>query len=1009
MRFMTADSLLERVVHARLALEREQWVVVAASQPNAKEESKQKAVLDPQIDELCTNDVNGEQFIREHGVPPPTNQMLVAGKAGVRCSKVLEYLPVSGEYRVTGVDNRVMQVPVEAVYPVLNNAPDPLLLAENLLKRHAEEAERLKAAAEAQAACDSCYLDLEEGLHVEMRDCVAKTAKIKRYDRWTCTYVLEWRGVPGPAVNVRAVFRDVPDPSGAVPRVLERHARAMRLVEVATDVAPLAANAIYDLPIGSAVEVEEDGGCARFVVTKYLKDEGAYIAFKWIDGEAPLVKATLVDCKRVKPVFWLSEDPEAAVAEAKARDVAERKRLKLCEEAEKSGMAFCLGFKEGTVVKIIDDAVTHNIFCVQNFIPEEYSYTVAPIVGGDPKLGSEWMRLQSANRVRPHFLSAMLPLEALAEREVEHAAGFARMKTCEAANALTADGGLLALPQLQMVTITGNARRQLKSIYSSFGFIEFYDASRRAYDLRFNQRSFGKMVAPYQNLKCVTAKEVVPVWWHAEDPSAMARAALEQHGKETCRLCHSMRARELCAEARLNLPKGMLVERQHHSVHTVMNYCSLTQVYRLGNYDVAKRMVTSVTCETIPASDVRPYIWMDDDPMLEATRAAEAHEKEAQRMKASEFLQNELPQGLLGLPIGLPVRLVRGVARRNCTVVPRINRRPFEQQGWAKWMQDKVMGVVEPLTVLPGTTAGSIAFITGYGKGIYSLGLLDPVKDGMPPLEPPNDDGLRLLALRDQIRFKARTDGVDPNAIRLILSADDPKLASAYLRRRHHCELTRSDLLKNKLGRAGFLNLPVDAPVTCRGEEAEIEAYLPHIPGYLLRYPYSSSQEEPAVDVQPTLVGSRNPVEVFEEFEKRHQREVERLKLVVQANALGATFPRTDALPIGLIVNVPELSAMRGHRRSQWFGKIVERGPRGCVVVQEVVVGRPPSKESGIQVAASTVVPVFWLSESPFIEARATERRVFSKGHAHDSDNEDAADGAAAAGPLHGAGALLEL
>lgn len=204
-------------------------------------------------------------------------------------------------------------------------------------------------------------------------------------------------------------------------------------------------------------------------------------------------------------------------------------------------------------------------------------------------------------------------------------------------------------------------------------------------------------------------------------------------------------------------------------------YQLLTQTYSLDCLNDGGESLIDREENDVPAAEVVPYIWSADNPMEEASRAVAAHKLEEQRLSEARVVFEELPNSMLGIPVGFPVQLQESLK-------PKV-RNSTTSEGWISCLRC----LTEAPAVLPGGGAGDICIVTAYGHGNYRVALLSKSLNNS--LSWTNQGFVEkscLKALANQSK-KVTATALKPS----FTTSASPRACASWLLSRHEDELAR--------------------------------------------------------------------------------------------------------------------------------------------------------------------------------------------------------------------------
>lgn len=339
---------------------------------------------------------------------------------------------------------------------------------------------------------------------------------------------------------------------------------------------------------------------------------------------------------------------------------------------------------------------------------------------------------------------------------------------------------------------------------------------------------------------------------------------------------------------------------------------------------------------------------------------------------------------MLGLPIGLPVRLLKPIPKARMVLVEQSGSR-FDairaRQGrdsWSAWVRKKV---VSPFKTPAGCAAGDLAVIVDtHGNGSYTLALQDDSAI-LPDLKANTAGTIEPSSL------SSRAIDMDTKSFRpLLAAAISPQAVFDEIRLSHDREVARLTAAKAVMerSRCGLLGMPRGTAVHAEGVgNGFVVAYVPNSSAYAVARSSEAQAalafpvQVPAHKVRPLFHRAVDPDMALQELETKHQAEMERLKCAVLANELASSF-LPNLLPVGTVVEFPEGTvAMPEYGHFQCWGRIV-RSPDHAEFSGHYILQLEPfagttslSSDSRVAVSVNAVRPIFWASSDPLAEAHA--------------------------------------
>lgn len=557
----------------------------------------------------------------------------------------------------------------------------------------------------------------------------------------------------------------------------------------------------------------------------------------------------------VRPVFWLDQDPVSLAKAAVAAHEAEETRRKNVAQAEEQSKLSNLAIPQGHLVTILPDKTQSY---VQEYKPDSGEYMVR-VEGRNGQ-----SRFVPIVNVQPCFLLEDDPLAAAADRDKVHAREETRLETVAAANlsaeAMTAKhGGLLALPSGQLVKAIGEAAlRRPSDEHDGLARVAAFDPATRVYDIVFRQSKAATSLTNTDSptRTCVKAARVTPVFWEFSDPAEGLHEVAEQHNKERERLEAVKTAHQQCQHVHLDLPKNTIVEEVSNSTQPVTTpelrqvhaYCRLTQTYSLAeNVKNRSRSISGVNHRSVPATSVIPRFWSAEEPAKQVPVLLAAHTAEEQRLAAAQAADRQLRPGLLGLPVGMPVRLMQKVQ-------PKVAANTLPPS--ASW-RTRVMGAFAQL--MPQTQAGcnqgDLAYVSHYhpdGSYMVALNTRQLGVELVGQDDEGYDCGLITTASLAGIGLGS-TAVVEAEALRpVLLGAGAPAAALERILARHEEEQARINESKSALSALpqGLLGLQPGTDVAVKGHGiGSIARYFPSSGTYAVRI--RSARTQIVSDVPP--------------------------------------------------------------------------------------------------------------------------------------------------------------
>eukprot|EP00746_Dinoflagellata_sp_MGD_P072600 gnl/MRDRNA2_/MRDRNA2_29452_c0_seq1.p1 gnl/MRDRNA2_/MRDRNA2_29452_c0~~gnl/MRDRNA2_/MRDRNA2_29452_c0_seq1.p1 ORF type:complete len:1208 (+),score=212.01 gnl/MRDRNA2_/MRDRNA2_29452_c0_seq1:470-3625(+) len=552
-----------------------------------------------------------------------------------------------------------------------------------------------------------------------------------------------------------------------VKEAAQGHWREMRRLEAVTVAASLAEGCNLNLPENLTVQVLDAIISTQMEYAKVLlyTFDGRY-KVEIRDLEKSLPASAVVrwlDAKQVRPLFHEEADPQRAAEVVVQRHIKEESRLQLVWNANARVEDSCLDLPHATLVHWLS-------------APQASKYNGCAIVKRYHGDGTYQIQLRDDNgsftgeihhvlavELRPVLYTSNDPNSEGASIVLRHHDEELRLQSVMAINKLTS-ACYLGLPPSTLVEWSGGARDVNCSKSSVNAKVHGYnmDGTCRI-QKRCKNGEFDNEVL------CVKAEELRPVFFQAEDPQRAADGVAKEHSAEQLRLQTVQSINKLMQDCRLGLPPGTFVELTGDSSMTapaIYNGCAVVRVYnRDATYNVQLRTRSGV-CNgktfCVNADELRPVFYHDADPEGAANRVAEAHKVEELNWQRLQGIHGRTKHCCLNL---LPNQLVECFAN------------------------------------------SSQAYRQAYGLKAAGRGRVKRY----------NCDGTYQINLRDaQGEFSQETACVDAYVLQPVFYAEDePELVAESVAQRHYAEEQRMQSIRHlhKQLECCHLNLPTDSRI----------------------------------------------------------------------------------------------------------------------------------------------------------------------------------------------------